>query len=168
MGNLGEQLCRVDDTGWIVRGVQNQSAGACRDGSFQTGNLRKKGFGIGRNNHHASIEVVDVVGIFSEEGRKYNHLIAGIEQRLEDNIQSSGRSAGHDDVFTAQAAVVLAIEMLGDGLPNLGVAGIVHISVDGQRIFLRQNFRNGLSNLVRWGDAGVADAEIKDIFSAVN
>ena len=62
---------------------------------------------------------------------------------------------------------MLGVQVFGDRLTHLLIAGIVHVAVQLQRVFLLGDVDDGLANLLRRCDAGVADAEIKDIFRAV-
>ena len=78
--------------------------------------------------------VGDIELVLGKVGRKDEHFIAGIEERLQDHIACARGADRHEDVFGGKVQAGLAAQLVGDGLADLGVARIRHIAVRAGRV----------------------------------
>ena len=53
------------------------------------------------DDRHSTV-IRDVEDVLREIGREDDHLVAGIEDGLQEDVQRTGRTAGHDHVFRGQ------------------------------------------------------------------
>jgi hypothetical protein len=120
---------RVNLPGGIVRRVDNDQprifVNRCLDGS----QVKVKVFSIELDTHRHTAAIQDHA-LIEEPGRavKY-HFISIIQNGVKDNIQSSRRSIGHENILWLEWAIQQALQRFGYGINRLGFVEFVGVPI---------------------------------------
>src|SRR5262245_20949541 len=110
--------------------------------------------------------VFDVEMVFHKIRCKNHHLIARIEERLQDDVQATSRTNHHNNMIGRKGHTSLTRQLGSDSGPGLGVAYIGHITVHA-RLRMRHELVQGLIELGWWLQHRVTQGKIVDAVSAV-
>ena len=161
---LVERLGRIDLAGGVVGRVDEHHFGF---GVERRLNGRQIDVELRIRGHHLgdAAVIVDVEFVFDKEGGENDHLVAGVEQGLEDDIETTGRAAGHEDVAGTQGNALLGAKPLGQCLADKRVAGVGHVAVHAGLLVGGQIAKHGIE-FGRRRHIRVADAEIEHLVGA--
>ena len=104
--------------------------------------------------------------ILHEERRRDDHLLAGIQKRLEDHVEGASRPAGHHDLVGRKRNPPGSAQRRRDCRPRLRITGIRHIHVLSGYLScgeLPEPFIEGLRRV----EIRVAETEIKYLVRSV-
>ncbi len=101
LADFAKSFFAVHRTWWIVRRINQNGPCLFTDGLLQLVHPGFKSFIRGQNTGYAVV-VSDVVDILGEERGKDDDLISLVQYRFQDDVQSSSRPVGHDDVIQGE------------------------------------------------------------------
>ena len=105
--------------------------GSCSVGDTVEQGLRIRSKILGRRTFDdLSTVITDVEDVFHKVGAEDDDLISRIENRLEEDIESSPGTDGHDDVAPLPIHAVTLLEILCDLLTDIGPTRIWHVAVN--------------------------------------
>ena len=171
-GLAGQQLGYRPDgvlpehhAGGVVGGVQQQHPGLFGDGALDDVHIQLEVGPAGHDNGNAP-GLLGIDHILGKEGRGQDDLLAGVQQRGEADGQGRGGAGGKVDALAGAMPAETPVEIVGHRLPDAGIAGGGGIGV---KLFGGDGLQQGdqgLGHLLRAGHAGVADAEVIEVFRA--
>ena len=88
---FAQNLLAVDRAGGVVGRIQNDGLGARRDGGGDAPDIGLEAV-VGLHQDHAALVILDVVLVLGEVGIQDDDFVAGIEDRLEHDIDGPGRA----------------------------------------------------------------------------
>jgi hypothetical protein len=109
-----------------------------------------------------ALAVCDEVADGRPERGEDEHLVAGINDRLEGREKSLHAAVEDDDVLLAHSDTVALAQLLGDGRPQLGDAGGGCVA----RAVFGEGARHGLLDGVGRFEERLAALELKDLCAA--
>ena len=105
--------------------------------------------------------VGDIELVLGKAGRQYEHLIAGVENRLQNHIACARGADRHEDVLAREAQAGLSPQLIGDGLAYIGVARVRHIAVRAGKVAGHNSPQRGQYGGRRL-NIGIAQRKIED------
>lgn len=109
--------------------------------------------------------VFDVEAVFGKARVEEDDLIAGIENRFEDNVDGARRARGHQHVICGESDAGASGQAAGDRGSDFGEAGVRHVAATARAV-LRDDTAEYRNRRRRWLDVGIADREIEDVVRA--
>ena len=152
----------VDDAGGIVGRVDDDGAGARRDGRFYGIEVYLEAV-VGVDHHSHAVVVVYVVEVLEEVGGEDDDFFAGVEDGLQHHVGGGCRAAGHGYLVAGEREAQFFAESIGHGLAGLHITGVGHIAMhSGHRLAGK-----AAQLVLEFGgrlDDRVAQRQVKDVF----
>jgi len=111
--------------------------------------------------------VVNVELVLWKEGRDLDHLVAGLEDRLEDGVEPAGGADGHDHLFGGEGEAMDGLQVCGDSGTHLGEPGVGHVAV-ASGLLARRLFAQRLPEGGGGLDHRVSQREVADLGLAMD
>ena len=163
-----EHRLGIDDAGRIVRRVEDQRLRPRIQLSSEILRVREERHRIRSGFDQYAVIIGDITAVLAEVRGHGDDLIARIEDRLQNHVQSSGRTHRHHEMLRPVVGSVPAVQLTGQPLTDILVSGVVHIAVDQHRVLLRHDPDDRLTHRVRRRHVGIAQTEIIHLVGAVD
>jgi len=125
-----ELVAGEDRTGWVVRAVEQDEAGARGDGVFEFIQVGAEAGGAQGDRDPDPAGHGDVGGVGVVVGLERDHLVAGLDQGEQRGRHGLGGAGGDQDLgVRVVGQVVEALGVRGDGVPELRDAGAGRVLV---------------------------------------
>ena len=167
VGELPEQLRRIDDAGGVVGVIEDDGLGLRRDGPRYGPDVGHEAVRLARgHDDDPAAGRRDVVVVLEEVGADADDLVAGVQERRHGDAEPAGRADGHDDVVLGVAGAEARVERVRDGAAHLGIAGVGRVAVDVHGVLVRDDVYDGFLNRLGRREVGIADGVIEDVLPA--
>src|SRR5438552_13748790 len=162
--DLDEGRGGIDHAARIVRRVHEDRARPGRDGRLEPGDVWRE---IGPRRYHDQppAVVLGVERVLREEWRHREHLVAGVEQRLQHGVERGAGADGHEHVVGRVRQSGGAAQPRGHRLADARMASIGHVGVQVARVAVQHAPCRGQHRRRRF-DLRVAEREVEDLVGA--
>ena len=166
-GDSLQRLLPVDHPGGVVGAIDDHRLGPLRKLFLQLGKVRQEGFRLCPHLPEDAAVIPDVSAVLHEIRGKDDHLVVGIQDGLQQDIEAAGSPHGHDQILAGKGRSIAAVQVFRKALPHLRKAGVWHIAVEHHRVLRGKEPHDGVLHRLRRGNAGVSQGKIKDLVRPV-
>ena len=125
-----------------------------------------EGLSIRRHHLQGEPRPLGIGAVFREEGSEYDQLIPRLGHRPQGMGQGPGGAAGHKDAVGGIGQAETAAQAFGHRLPHRGDAQGGAVAMEDHRVLFLQKADHFLGEGRVGGDAGVAQAVVKNVLVA--
>ena len=157
---------RDDDTGGIVRGVEDEQRGLFRHSGGERLKIEREGIRLARHDAHTAARRLGIDGVLREIRCEHDGLIPRAEERARQDRQRARRAVGHVDILRAVRLAECLREVGRDLFTHRRHARRGRIGVQLRGRHGMQQALNGRVHTVRRVDTRAADGKVIDVFRA--
>jgi len=166
VGQTGQGLGGVDDAGRVVRGVDEDAGDVLGQHLFKSVEIRLESRCLRRHDLEHSAGPLHIGAVLGEVGGEGQHLVAGLGHSADGVGDSARRTGGGENILLLIGQAEGLCQMGRNGGAEARVALTGAVAVEGDRLFLGQQGLHGFGELVRAGDAGVAQRVVEHVLIA--
>ena len=166
VGQTAQGLGGVDDAGGVVRGVDEDAGDVLGQHLFKGVEIRLERRCLGRHDLEHSAGPLHIGAVLGEVGGEGQHLVAGLCHSADGVGDSARRTGGGENILLLIGQAEGLCQMGRHGGAEARVALTGAVAVEGDRLFLGQQGLHGFGELVRAGDAGVAQRVVEHVLIA--
>ena len=152
---LTQRLLTVNDTGWVIRGVDDDGLSVRRERSVERFNVYLEALGIGRDLDKLAAVAGDEHLIFREIRRDGDEFRPLHRERAYHRDERGSRAAGEEDILGSYAHAAARTEVIGDGAARFHRTGGGSVAMQGEAVAF-QKLADDIRDGRRRGHGGIA------------